>query len=202
MLLVTSMVAIALMGCHKGEQFTEPVEETKVEFTENEEERKLVTIEPSKLVTAKPNVSEVEKESTPTPKPQPTQKPTTTPTTQPTTTPEPEPEVKEEVEEPEDTEESTESSGTVMQFKTTAYCNCSKCCGKWAGGPTASGVMPVAGRTVAMGGVPFGTKIVINGHTYIVEDRGTPFGHVDIYFNTHKEALNYGLKYVTGEVIY
>lgn len=80
-------------------------------------------------------------------------------------------------------------------FKLTAYCNCSTCCGQWAGGATASGAMPVAGRTVAMAGVPFGTKLLINGNVYTVEDRGTPYGHVDIYFNSHGEALNFGLQY-------
>ena len=80
-------------------------------------------------------------------------------------------------------------------FKLTAYGNCSTCCGKWAGGATASGKMPSAGRTVAMGGVPFGTKLLINGYVYTVEDRGTPYGHVDIYFNSHSEANAFGLKY-------
>lgn len=78
------------------------------------------------------------------------------------------------------------------KFTLTAYCNCSKCCGKWAGGPTASGTYPVAGRTVAMGGVPFGTKLLINGKVYTVEDRGTPYGHIDIYFNSHSECLEFG----------
>lgn len=81
------------------------------------------------------------------------------------------------------------------KFKLTAYCNCSRCCGQWAGGATASGRMPSAGRTVAMGGVPFGTKLLINGHVYTVDDRGTPYGHVDIYHNSHSEALNFGLRY-------
>lgn len=90
----------------------------------------------------------------------------------------------------------SESSGSYLgNFKLTAYCNCSKCCGKWAGGPTASGKMPSAGRTVAMGGVSFGTKLLINGHVYTVEDRGTPYGHVDIYFNSHSEANAFGLRY-------
>ena len=80
-------------------------------------------------------------------------------------------------------------------FLLTAYCNCSRCCGKWAGGPTASGNMPSVGRTVAMGGVPFGTKLLINGHVYTVEDRGTPYGHVDIFFNSHSEADQFGKKY-------
>lgn len=80
-------------------------------------------------------------------------------------------------------------------FKLTAYCKCSKCCGKWAGSPTASGVQPTQGRTVAMGGVSFGTKLLINGNVYTVEDRGTPYGHVDIYFNSHSDACNFGRRY-------
>lgn len=81
------------------------------------------------------------------------------------------------------------------KFKITAYCSCSSCCGQWSGGPTASGTYPVTGRTIAMGGVPFGTKLMINGHIYIVEDRGTPYGHVDIYFDSHEKACDFGLKY-------
>lgn len=81
------------------------------------------------------------------------------------------------------------------KFTLTAYCSCSKCCGKWAGGNTASGTRPTPGRTVAMGGVPFGTKLLINGHVYTVEDRGTSYGHVDIFFGSHSSALNFGRKY-------
>lgn len=80
-------------------------------------------------------------------------------------------------------------------FKLTAYCNCPICCGHWAGGPTASGTEPTQGRTVAMAGVPFGTQLIINGMVYTVEDRGTPYGHVDIYFNDHQEATNFGVQY-------
>lgn len=86
-------------------------------------------------------------------------------------------------------------------FKLTAYCNCSSCCGKWSGGPTASGAYPVPGRTVAMGGIPFGTKLLINGHVYTVEDRGTPYGHVDIYFGSHGEANAFGMKYADVYVV-
>ena len=46
-----------------------------------------------------------------------------------------------------------------------------------------------------MGGVPFGTQLLINGVVYTVEDRGTPYGHVDIFFDSHSEALNFGLQY-------
>ena len=43
-----------------------------------------------------------------------------------------------------------------------------------------------------MYGVPFGTKLLINGNVYTVEDRGTPYGHVDIFFNSHSAALQFG----------
>lgn len=88
------------------------------------------------------------------------------------------------------------ANGTYLgNFKLTAYCACSKCCGQWAGGATASGTTPTAGRTVAMGGVPFGTKLLINGTIYTVEDRGTGYGHVDIFFNSHSAALSFGRQY-------
>ncbi len=87
------------------------------------------------------------------------------------------------------------SGGTYLgNFTLTAYCNCAACCGT-AGNATASGVYPTSGHTVAMGGVPFGTELLINGHVYTVEDRGTPYGHVDIYFDSHQEALDFGLQY-------
>ena len=80
-------------------------------------------------------------------------------------------------------------------FKLTAYCACSKCCGK-SDGITASGRKAQAGRTVATSrAIPFGTELMINGETYIVEDRGVGSGVVDIYFDSHSEALNFGVKY-------
>ena len=81
------------------------------------------------------------------------------------------------------------------RFKLTAYCTCSICCGKWAGGGTASGAPATPGRTVAMAGVPFGTKLSINGHIYTVEDRGTAYGHVDILMGSHSQATQFGMKY-------
>ena len=95
---------------------------------------------------------------------------------------------------------SSSDSGSSSQgkylgnFMLTGYCNCAQCCGT-AGNATASGVMPTAGHTVAMAGVPFGTQLLINGTVYTVEDLGTPYGHVDIYCGSHSEALSFGLQY-------
>lgn len=91
--------------------------------------------------------------------------------------------------------EALEYGNVFGYFKLTAYCSCPKCCGIWSGGPTASGVMPTENHTVAMAGVPFGTELIINGKVYTVEDRGTPFGHVDIYMESHEEALQFGVQY-------
>jgi 3D (Asp-Asp-Asp) domain-containing protein len=89
----------------------------------------------------------------------------------------------------------TVSLGT---YKITAYCGCAKCCGK-TDGITASGTHVTAGRTIAAPKeIPFGTQIIINGHTYTVEDRGGAIkgNRIDIYFDTHEEALKFGVQYV------
>lgn len=76
----------------------------------------------------------------------------------------------------------------------TFYCNCEACCGEWSGGPTASGAMPTANHTVAAD-LPFGTKLVIDGQEYVVEDRGVSGMAIDIYVDSHSEALERGMYY-------
>ena len=77
----------------------------------------------------------------------------------------------------------------------TAYCPCVKCCGK-IDGITASGVKAVEGVTVAMDkSIPFGTKIYIDGvGERIVQDRGGAIkgNRIDLFFNDHQSALNFG----------
>lgn len=88
---------------------------------------------------------------------------------------------------------SDNSQGSYLgRFRLTGYCNCALCHGQ---GYTASGTVPQAGRTVAMNGIPFGTKLLINGSVYVVEDRGVPYGNVDIYHDTHDQALSFGVGY-------
>ena len=65
------------------------------------------------------------------------------------------------------------------------------------GNNTASGVYPVAGRTVACNSLPFGTIVEINGHEYVVEDRVGLSGNViDIFVDTEHEAIQKG-RYTT-----
>lgn len=84
----------------------------------------------------------------------------------------------------------------------TAYCPCPICCGAYSNmeNPrTASGTTPVAGRTVAgPAELAFGTQLNINGMIFTVEDRGGAINgqHLDIYFNSHEEALAFGMRTV------
>lgn len=87
-------------------------------------------------------------------------------------------------------------------YKITAYCSCSKCCGK-STGRTASGTRATAGRTVAASSkFAFGTKLNIGGHIYTVEDRGGAISgnRIDIYVNSHAAALQWGVKYLPVSV--
>ena len=82
----------------------------------------------------------------------------------------------------------------------THYCNCSACCGQWAGGATASGTMPTPGRTVAMD-LPFGTQVMIGNTIYTVEDRGVSGMWVDIFCGSHSEALSRGAYYTEVYIV-
>ena len=89
-----------------------------------------------------------------------------------------------------------ESLGQVV---TSGYCNCPICCGIWSGGPTASGVYPTANHTIAVDAnnpfVPMGTKVVMNGVEYTVEDTGNfdQYGvQFDVYYDNHQTAQNHG----------
>lgn len=103
-------------------------------------------------------------------------------------------------------------SYTKKQMVATAYCSCKKCCGKYAENRpkdengeeiviTASGTRAKAGRTIAVDKsvIPFGTEIIIDGKTYIAEDTGGAIkgNRIDIYFDNHDEALNFGKKTIT-----
>lgn len=99
---------------------------------------------------------------------------------------------------------STNESTGWVKFNASAYCSCSKCCNKTTG-ITASGTKATAGRTVAMSSkYSFGTKVEIKGMgTYVVEDRGGAIkgNKIDIYFDSHQEALNFGRRTVYLRVI-
>ncbi len=97
----------------------------------------------------------------------------------------------------------TTSTTGGTTYKITAYCSCSKCCGK-STGRTASGTTATAGRTVAApANFAFGTKLNIGGHIYTVEDRGGAIkgNKIDIYVSSHSEALQWGVRYLPVNVV-
>lgn len=81
-------------------------------------------------------------------------------------------------------------------FTITHYCNCRECCGSWAGGNTASGTVPTAGRTIAVDPsvIPLGTRVIINGQVYVAEDTGGAIkgNKIDIYVSSHNLTWAYG----------
>ena len=93
-------------------------------------------------------------------------------------------------------------------WKITAYCACERCCEKKPNDP-AYGIMASGKKVypgaIALNWLPFGTKVKIESlGTFTVEDRGAkslfgdkinPIRHLDIYMNSHKEALNFGVQY-------
>lgn len=106
--------------------------------------------------------------------------------------------------EPTEQEVVTEPTETIDpsylgEFKLTAYCPCTSCCGKWADGITSTGTTAKADKTIAVDPkvIPYGTEVVINGNTYVAEDCGKSIkgNRIDIYFDSHDEALEFGVQY-------
>ena len=91
------------------------------------------------------------------------------------------------------------------EFRLTAYCACEICCNDSADGITATGTKPVQGRTIAVDEdvIPFGYEVLIGSHTYVAEDRGGEIigREIDIYFDSHEEAKEFGVKYANVTLI-
>lgn len=87
----------------------------------------------------------------------------------------------------------------TMKVKTTGYCNCSRCAGKWAGAPTASGTRPRQNRTIAVDKrlIKLGTKVQIGNEMYVAEDTGGAIKgkKIDIYYSSHRKAQAHGVQY-------
>lgn len=97
---------------------------------------------------------------------------------------------------------------TWITYIATAYCPNECCCGPWsriAYKATASGVGAVEGRTIAMDpSYPFGTRLYIEGlGERVCEDRGSAIvgNHIDLYFETHEAACEWGMREVLAYVI-
>lgn len=92
---------------------------------------------------------------------------------------------------------------TIENCRVTAYCPCRRCCGKDPGHPaygiTSSGTTATQGRTVAVDTsvIPYGSEVEIDGHVYIAEDTGVYGGWIDLYFDDHVDALQWGDRCLT-----
>jgi len=94
----------------------------------------------------------------------------------------------------------------VVTMNATAYCPCVACCGK-TNGITASGAKATQWYTIAAGkNYKIGTIIYIpslqnepNGGWFVVQDRGGAISsnRIDIFMNTHSQALQFGRKNLT-----
>lgn len=92
----------------------------------------------------------------------------------------------------------------VAQASLSGYCPCLRCCGK-TDGITASGNLATPGRTLAAPRqIPFGRRVWLDGRLLgVVEDRGSAIKikdgvvHLDIFFASHAEALQFGRKTAT-----
>ena len=96
-----------------------------------------------------------------------------------------------------------EMYGTDLgNFTITYYCACEICCNK-ADGITATGTPVIEGQTIAVDPsvIPYGTKVIIGGHVFTAEDCGGAIkkNHIDVYVNSHEEALALG---VTNAEVY
>lgn len=102
---------------------------------------------------------------------------------------------------------------SLGEFRLTAYCPCEICCDECAYNRpvdeygntivyTASGKIAQEGYTIAADPdvLPYGTIVYIDGHEYEVQDCGGAITNnsIDIYFDTHEAACEFGLQY--GEV--
>lgn len=86
---------------------------------------------------------------------------------------------------------------SLGMFRTTAYCPCRGCSGKW-GGRTSTGTVATAGHTISVDPrvIPYGSRLMIGGVIYTAEDcgGGVRGNHIDIFFNTHGETRAYGTR--------
>lgn len=89
------------------------------------------------------------------------------------------------------------------EYTLTAYCACSRCCGVWANGYTATGTLATEGRTIAVDpkSIPYGTRVLLiwpdgTQHSYIAEDcgGGVNGNHIDVFFNDHQAACVFGVQ--------
>lgn len=108
----------------------------------------------------------------------------------------------------ESTEEEAESEiddlRLLGEFRVSAFCSCSVCCGKWANnrpngivyGASGAELKPNHSIAVDTDIIPYGKSVYIEGIEYVAEDCGGAIkgNRIDIYMDSHEAALEFGVK--------
>lgn len=94
---------------------------------------------------------------------------------------------------------------SLGEFKLTAYCSCKICCGIWAINRPNGIVYGAIGEelkedysiAVDPNVIPYRTEVIINGNTYKAQDCGGAIkgNRIDVYFEDHNDALEFGVQY-------
>ena len=92
----------------------------------------------------------------------------------------------------------------TIEMRVTAYCPCKKCCGKYSDGRTANNHKIEEGDAFAAAdkSIPFMSELIVPGYNdnkpVKVMDRGSSItsGRLDVFFDTHQKAKNWGVKYL------
>jgi len=116
------------------------------------------------------------------------------------------PETSVKIEQPVKSEQS--ANWQVIKMRVTAYCPCPECCGTDSPGITASGYKIQSGDAFVAADkrYSFGTKMIIQGYNndqpVKVLDRGGAIkgNRIDVFFPTHEEALEWGVKNIDVKI--
>ena len=103
-----------------------------------------------------------------------------------------------------ETEKVDNSYTPTEKFVVTAYCPCQSCSGKW-GYQTSTGVRATEGRTIAVDPtvVPYGSKVIVNGHEYIAEDCGGGIKgkKIDIFMDSEAKCRQWGVRKIKIKIV-
>lgn len=94
---------------------------------------------------------------------------------------------------------------SLGEFKLTAYCSCSICCGIWDYDRPNGIVYGAIGEELKEGYsiavdpdvIPYRSEVIIDGSTYKAQDCGGAIkgNRIDVYFEDHNDALEFGVQY-------
>lgn len=101
---------------------------------------------------------------------------------------------------------STKTSATIISVKATAYCPTNGVPNPYTASGKRAVRNPSGFSTIAVDPkiIPMGTKLYVEGYGYaIAADKGSAVkgNYIDVYFNTRKEALDWGVKRIKVQIV-